>query len=272
VYFGGLTACWFSVAALDASAVAAPIIVMLGVLYAHGLELQHECLHGRMIESRRATRIVGILLGAPMLVSYTHYRMMHFHHHKYLGTPNDRELFDYDVASLKSWTAFGRRAWNLERLPRFVLDGVRMALGRYRPVFDSAESRRDVRNEYVFLTALLLGAVLWSLAYRSWLFVLAWFIPWLLIGEVTHFIIELPEHLFCEKHMRDTFANTRTVLSSPLAEYLTNGNNYHVEHHLYPGVAIGNLRHVHRRIGSRVKHVSSSYWQFYRRVLGSIGQ
>ena len=58
-------------------------IVLLGLMYAHMIELQHQCLHDTAF--RRGSgwnRAIGVLLGLPMLVSYSHYRAVHLHHHR----------------------------------------------------------------------------------------------------------------------------------------------------------------------------------------------
>jgi hypothetical protein len=31
-----------------------------------------------------------------MMVSYSHYKYQHLHHHLFLGTPDDKEIVDYD--------------------------------------------------------------------------------------------------------------------------------------------------------------------------------
>ncbi|MEC5293519.1 hypothetical protein VSX64_23335 [Aurantimonas sp. C2-6-R+9] len=41
----------------------------LGLIFAHGLELQHEALHGILLRGETANRLAGSLLGAPMLAS-----------------------------------------------------------------------------------------------------------------------------------------------------------------------------------------------------------
>lgn len=75
-------------------------IVLLGVMYAHGVELQHQVLHGDGTGNRAIDRVAGIVLGAPMLVSYTHYQYTHLRHHRDLGTDRDKEFFnrDFDVS------------------------------------------------------------------------------------------------------------------------------------------------------------------------------
>src|SRR5215831_10860504 len=45
-------------------------IVPLGLVYAHAVELQHQCLHNTGFRSKRWNRWVGVALGLPSLVSF----------------------------------------------------------------------------------------------------------------------------------------------------------------------------------------------------------
>ena len=74
-----------------------------------------------MFERNIYNRIAGFLTGAPMLVSYTHYRFQHLHHHRFIGTDKDKELFDYDPKSLRNPVTFVLRGLNLWRVPRFFM-------------------------------------------------------------------------------------------------------------------------------------------------------
>ncbi|HEX2039464.1 MAG TPA: fatty acid desaturase, partial [Acidimicrobiales bacterium] len=83
--FVALTGAGAAAVALTAGWARLPGQVLLGVMFAHALELQHQCLHGTGLATARANRWAGRLLGAPMLVSYSHYRARHLRHHRYLG-------------------------------------------------------------------------------------------------------------------------------------------------------------------------------------------
>src|SRR5438128_669073 len=50
-------------------------IVLLGLMYAHLIELQHQALHGVGFRSQWWNRVIGSLLGVPMLVSYTDFQV-----------------------------------------------------------------------------------------------------------------------------------------------------------------------------------------------------
>src|SRR5947199_6090306 len=52
-------------------------MVLLGLVYAHAVELQHQALHNTAFPSKRWNRFVGYFLGLPMLVSFSDYQYSH---------------------------------------------------------------------------------------------------------------------------------------------------------------------------------------------------
>jgi fatty acid desaturase len=77
-------------------------LIGLGLMYAHGVELQHQALHNTAFPSKPWNRFVGFFLGLPLLVSYSDYQYSHLRHHRLLGTGDDRELFNYGYDRLTS--------------------------------------------------------------------------------------------------------------------------------------------------------------------------
>ena len=240
--------------------------LLLGITFAHGLELQHECLHHNFFNSKILNRFFGFLFGVPMLVSYTHYRVQHLHHHKYLGTEKNAEIFDYDESSLESFNKLFVRAWNFARIPTFFSTLFSLMKGKYPEVFSTDKAKKDVLIEYLVLVTIFLTLFSISVFDVSLIPLKIWFIPWLVFGELFHFLIELPEHIYCNKTTTDVFLNTRSVETHPIISYITNGNNYHVEHHLYPSVAVHNLDKVHHPIRHKIEYLSVSYFDLFREI------
>src|ERR1044071_2506306 len=77
--------------------------ILLGMAYAHAVELQHQCLHTTAYKSRVWNRIVGVILGLPSFVSFSDYQNSHLKHHRLLGTPEDKEFFNYAYKKLNSF-------------------------------------------------------------------------------------------------------------------------------------------------------------------------
>ena len=77
-------------------------MILLGMMFAHCIELQHQCLHHTAYRSKKWNRFIGVLLGLPSLVSFSDFQYSHMRHHRNLGTPQDKEFFDHDYKSLRS--------------------------------------------------------------------------------------------------------------------------------------------------------------------------
>ncbi|MFI6663217.1 fatty acid desaturase [Streptomyces sp. NPDC050523] len=240
---------------------------LLGVMFAHVTELQHQVLHGTGLRSRRASRVVGTALGAPMMVAYSRYKGLHLIHHRCLGTEKDTEFFTYAVTgnlTLKDLVvgAFDVRRWTvaLWNILTSPLPG-----RRYDSVLSPFTWAR-VRTEYQVMLMCGLALTVLSVAAGEPLVVTLWLIP-LVFAEPIHFLIELPEHVLCDRTTTDTFKNTRTVKGSWFSFWLTNGNNFHTEHHLRMGVPIHKLGVVHAAVADRLDHYCATYPRFYRMVL-----
>ncbi|MGE7391094.1 fatty acid desaturase [Streptomyces sp. NPDC004126] len=249
-------------------AAALPAQIVLGIVYAHGVELQHQALHGTGLRSQRNSRIVGFLLGVPLFVSYSRYRALHLLHHRYLGTDKDTEFFDYSTTADLTLGSLFASAFNVRRWLGAGRDMLRSLSPRatFGARITEPAVQQRIRTEYrlmlVTLTALM--ALSWWLG--SPLIVTLWLIP-LVFAEPVHFLIELPEHIFCDRTTRDVFKNTRTIKGSRFSFWLTNGNNLHVEHHLRMGVPINKLPGLHTVTADRIENYSPTYAAFYREVL-----
>lgn len=239
--------------------VALVVIVGMGVVFAHGLELQHEALHGNLFQSARANRVLGFLFGLPMLVSYTHYRSYHFHHHRAVGSKHDEELVNYSLAALHSVPNLICRAWNINRIPTFIQIFVSLAKGTC-PVRVKIEDQRRLWFEYCAILAAVSLCFAAAIYFQTWTIVVIWVLPWLLVAEPLHFLIELPEHLGCEQFDASILRNTRSYPSGWLWGYLINHNNLHIEHHLFPTVPAHKLIVLSSAIQSAGGHCSVGYF------------
>jgi fatty acid desaturase len=108
-------AAWTAVAVDPAWWVIVASVIVNGLLYAHLVELQHECLHEHAFNSRALNRVVGFACGTPMLNSFWHYKYDHLRHHAYLGTTQNKEFFNYRFRGLATFRGFVRGCYHLGR-------------------------------------------------------------------------------------------------------------------------------------------------------------
>lgn len=262
--------CWTVIASSPAWPIVVAASAVTGLVYAHLVELQHECLHEHAYHSRGLNRVCGVLCGVFMLSSFWHYKHDHLRHHAFLGTAQNREFFNYRFRDLHRWYGFGflLAALHPGRYASAGRDIALSLLGRPVPGVGRPLDARRIRSEYRLLAVLIAGAVVFTALSGNLFLLWAWVLPTLLVAEPTHFLIEMPEHFGLNTQSDpDVLANTRTISASRFAQWLTNYNNLHTAHHYHQGVPMARIEDLHALIADRVVTVESSYWHFYRSVL-----
>ena len=248
--------------------------VLLGCMFAHATELQHQALHNIGFRRQRANTVAGVILGMPMLISFAAYRATHLRHHRYLGTPQNREFFDYGdqygtaiertrMSVALSWLV---RFSMVEHYRRFLIDSGRALRWQDFPGENATTSRRIRRDLLLILGAILL-LVAASIAAGEALVVWVWLLPLLVVAAPVHAVVELPEHFRCETLSLDPFSNTRSIRSNRFMAWFTNGNNFHVEHHLMPNLPIERLPDLHAVVRPRLRYFNSGYVDYFSRLL-----
>ena len=237
--------------------------LLLGLAYAHAVELQHQCLHNTAYRSRIWGRVVGVLLGLPSLVSFSDYQNSHLKHHRLLGTPEDKEFFNYAYKKLNSLPALINHLWMVRHyrdVMGYIFNSSRGKLVRKNEA--TLKMAKRIRFEYQLMAVFIATMVFVSIFFETTLFLKLWFIP-LLVAVPTHALIELPEHIGCNTTINDVLVNTRTIKTNKLLVWFVNGNNYHVEHHWLPAVPNDKFPELHTYVKSRIAYHEVSYRSFY---------
>lgn len=248
-------------------------IIALAATYVHAVELQHQCLHHSAFRRAPYHRLIGIPLGLPMLVSYSHYRVRHLQHHRYLGTTQDAEFFGFDARQPLSCTALLGGMFDYLRFIAVVRDVAQSAAGRWRYTLGaiSPKAHRNVQSEYRIIGAVLVIATVATCLGFGEVIGKLWLLP-LMLAVPMHFLVELPEHIGCDSDSKDVLRNTRSITGSTLSTWFTNGNNLHVEHHAAMNVPMNKLRARHHIVRSEGKFVDAHYAEFYGTVLRQVVQ
>lgn len=233
----------------------------LGLIYAHGVELQHQALHNSAFPSKVWNRIVGFFMGLPLLVSFSDYQYSHLRHHRLLGTGDDREFFNYGYDRLTSLKPLLKHLFMVRHyldVTGFIANAL---LGRVKPDV-KRENAEKIRTEYQWMGIFIVLAVAATVVFKTTLLLKIWFVP-LLVGIPTHALIELPEHWGRDHDTLDVRENTRTIRTGWFGTWFTNGNNYHIEHHWLPAVPNDRLPHLHRQISEEIE--IDTYPKFFKR-------
>jgi len=246
-------------------------IFLIGAMFAHAVELQHQFLHFSAFQSRRINKIVGTLLGLPTLTSFHAYRRSHLEHHRNLGTSNDTPFFTYRFVDQPS---VGSLIYDLL--------GVSHIKASLSAIFGSGDSRLirlpegdepsniSERFDYGLMGFLLVCATFTAVVFGPAIILKVWILPFVLVAQPLHFLIELPEHIGCDEGTTDVLRNTRTIVGTRFSRWLTNYNNMHVEHHLEPTLIMNQMPSVYAQIAGQHKYISQTYWQFYRSLFRSL--
>jgi fatty acid desaturase len=250
VYVGAVVALLTAIGLSSGAGIGVAAALALGVAYAHGLELQHETLHGIFLKSEAGNRIAGSLFGLPMLTTFTDTRIRHLHHHRYVGTAQD--VFDRSCADFANWRALFAHMFAVTRLPDLFSTLATLMTGRPHRVLKGA-SRERARTEYI-ATVLILAALLVSAAVSEpRLLLWGWVVPALIVAPAMHFVMTVAEHIGRPRLVRRIEDNSRSFRAPLWWDYLVHYDNYHVEHHLRPDLPFRQLPAFHaerRRAGA----------------------
>jgi len=243
-------------------------VIVMGLMYAHLVTLQHECLHEHAYHRRWVNRLVGLMCGLFVLSSYSHFKYEHLQHHAFLGTPKNQEFFSYHFHDLGTPLGFTICAFHPGRYFNVTKSLGRSLIWRLDPSVIKPQSAKKIRTEYAAFAIIVLAAAIVSIVTASPLVLLLWVLPALLIAEPAHFLIELPEHFGLDSRTDpNVLSNTRTVRSGWFGKWYTNGNDLHTAHHYHQGVPTVNIPELHEMIEDRILTIESSYFSFYRDVV-----
>lgn len=237
---------------------ALPLLLLLAGAQHAMLVLMHDAAHGRLFRNRRINDAVSnLFLSWPLLVSTESYRRAHMAHHKHLNTADDP---DYRrKAGLKIWTfPKSRKAWagcialhvlgvGTWDLIKQLTNGqnARQSTERHPSEKNAAHyAKAAARGTYyvavISLVLLLVDASVLAL----WFLAAFWMLPTLL------YIRSVAEHFGLS--MKDELSSSRNVHACWLTRLtLAPFNvNFHLDHHLFPGVPWHRLPELHALLGN----------------------
>ncbi|MGP9811489.1 fatty acid desaturase family protein [Rhodopseudomonas sp. NSM] len=249
-YVGAVAALLAAIVVVPGTAAGIAAALLLGIVYAHGLELQHETLHGIFLATEAGNRLAGSLLGLPMLTTFTDTRIRHLHHHRYVGTPQD--VFDRSCADFSSRRALLGHVFAVTRLRDFAGTTATLLSGRRHDVL-KAHARDRARTEFVATALILLALLVLAAWIEPRLVLWGWIVPALIVAPVAHFLMTVHEHIGRPRLTRRITENSRSYRAPAWWSYLVHYDNYHIEHHLEPGLPFPQLPAFHaerRRAGA----------------------
>jgi fatty acid desaturase len=222
----------------------------------------HDAAHYRGYANRRLNDFVGELLALPTTASMAGYRNSHFAHHRELNSDNDPD-----------WQRnLGLKEYEFPASPGSVilqtlqyLSGLKVAtaVGGFHKNKETRDIAAAVTRARLFFFAALLVS---SIALGFWkLLLLYWIVPLMTVFLAIRYIRSVAEHYAVEHE--NVLNESRTVLAPLWELWLIApwGLNYHLDHHLFPGVPCFRLGELHRLLMTRdpypqIAHVTHGYF------------
>ena len=232
-------------------------LVLVSAASLHGISLfTHEGVHGTLSRNHHWNRWLSILCALPVLQNYSAYRVLHLRHHLHLGKEGDPDHYP----NYTRWT------WL-----QFILYWGRLLIGY--PVYlvaipllgfrhGTAADRRWIAVEVGLLLLAVLTVVLFAPPWPLVLF--GWILPMMVINTLVN-IRGMSQHTLLEHHA-DTILGTRSIQTNRVTAFFMCNENYHLEHHLFPGVPWYNLKRLHEALRGQLAAQGapfiSSYFAF----------
>jgi fatty acid desaturase len=233
-------------------------VVIGAVVHALAI-LMHEAIHGNLFRRPGLDRWAGFILGAPALFSASAYKTVHALHHRHNRRSEDPDEFT-NLTRRPRLLSTAFYCWGLFGLAAYLIHVPVMALLR-----GNRRQRRAVLLEYALLFAIYGGVVAGMCRLgRPELLLHLWVIP-MGVAAVLGNVRGWAEHTMTRPG--HPLTQTRTVTSNGLVSLLMCNLNYHLEHHLYPGVPWYHLPQVHRLIREDLEHAGSVVYRSYLRFI-----
>jgi len=215
------------------------VAVIAGRMHALGI-LMHEAAHYRLLNNRNIAELVGDLFAAwPIMATVQGYRRNHLAHHQHTNTEKDP---DWMVKLGKPAYTFPQRAW----VTALNLLGYLVAVNSLRDLANALPRVRG-KNQKVRYKLARLGCYLVVAALLTMLgawkgFLLYWMVPYLTLFFLFLHVRSVAEH-FGGMDYGEELGSTRTVIPHFWEPWFfaPHNINYHLEHHLFPGVPFYNL-------------------------------
>jgi len=241
-------------------------LYLLAAASLHGISLfTHEAVHGTLSSNTMWNRALGAVCAWPVLQNFSAYRVLHLRHHNHLGLPGDPD--HYDNYTNWTWLLFAMH-WGrlIAGYPAYII-----AI----PILGFRQGRGMERFWILFEVSCVIALatiVLISPIPRS-LLIHAWLIPMVFINTLVN-VRGMSQHTLLEHHS-DPILGTRSILTNRATAFFMCNENYHLEHHLYPGVPWYNLPRLHQAmrgdLAARGAPYIHSYFAFVRSfIFGSL--
>jgi len=239
-----------------------PFWFVYGVLYGSAMDSRwHECGHGTAFKTAWMNTAVYHVACFCMVRNPHGWRWSHVRHH----TDTIIVGRDPEIAAM-------RPPKLLRLLSNFF--GIMDAIDGWKRMLINASGKLDPQ-EATYIPKkqahrVIRIARIWVLIYFAALssaFMLTSWLPLMIIGLPRffgawhHMMTGILQHAGLAENVIDHRLNTRTVHINPISRFIYWNMNYHIEHHMFPGIPFHQLPALHQKIKHDLPEANSSMWQ-----------
>ncbi len=222
--------------------------------------LAHESSHNLFTRKPAIDRLLGFICGLPVLFSVAGYRVVHPLHHKFLHSEEDPD----DIENVSANPSLLRLAYLFVFLAGVYLYLVTVPLNALR----KGTPRERVRIIVEWIAMAFIAAAGWTLLPYRWM-LKGWVFPLLVAGQFAN-LRGIAEHGLTSGG--NELTDTRTVTTHPALAFMMCNINYHLEHHLYPGIPWYNLPRLNVLLHDDYVQAGSSVYRSYIAFLWDVAK
>jgi fatty acid desaturase len=213
------------------------------------LNVEHECIHGKFVRSRRWNNLIGrYLCAAPVGSPYAASRHRHLTHHRLLGTPDDPDRELHSGESKET-----RKGLVMHFIRGLVGGYAGMVLMGPRPPRSASGATSPGHDLFSLVLAQILMAGGLTIAFAWWIYPVLWLLPLATVTALFHLVRSFVEHAITESETEQHANRLITIRSNFIERALVApfGMNYHAEHHILPSVPAPRLKQFQKRLSRR---------------------
>lgn len=236
------------------------VYVGMGYLWMSIVTFMHDCTHSVLFETKWKNWLFGVFSMIPLIVTFISFKEDHLEHHRYNRSPKDPDAFTMGKRGILDFVLFYA----------YILIGGVLTILQFTLIYPIQKfDRRQwlIHGAEILLRIVILGGLL---AWTSRLGVLDQFLAvWLIPAYIFSFLNSVR---FIAEHYETPWnqgqlLGTRTIISNQANSFFWNNINYHIGHHIYPGVPWYNLQKLHAALQPEIARtkaiVDTSYFRIF---------